>query len=88
MSNVVKLLEMMGRDASLDLGSVAAKSVDGVDPAVLDCIARRDEAGLRRLLSVASNVACFVLPAENEPDSAPDEETPESAPDSQADIAA
>ena len=74
MSNVIRFLDSLGRDAaaSPEAYARAVQSLD-VDADVRDALLRRDRVALDRLLGARHNVMIALVPAE---DDEPAEQTP------------
>lgn len=67
MSNVIRFLETLGRDAAASPQDYArAVQALDVDPAVRDALLRRDRAALDRLLGADNNVMIILVPAEDD----------------------
>ena len=67
MSNVIRFLESLGRDAATT-PEAYARAVRGldVDPEVRDALLRRDRAALDRLLGARHTVMIVLVPAEDD----------------------
>ena len=79
MSNVIDLLERLGKDAQLrnatdgELEQVMIRAQ--IDPAIRDAILLRDQRRLEELLGADANVCCMIfVPAQEEPEEHSDEE--------------
>jgi hypothetical protein len=67
MSNVIRFLEALGRDAAAtpQAYATAVQALD-VDPEIRDALLRRDRAALDRLLGARHNVMIVLVPAEDD----------------------
>jgi hypothetical protein len=79
MSNVIDLLERLGKDAQLrnasdgELEQVMIRA--SIDPAVREAILGRDQRRLEELLGAAANVCCMIfVPAQEEPEEQEDDD--------------
>ena len=67
MSNVIRFLEALGRDAAATPQAYAdAVQALDVDPEIRDALLRRDRAALDRLLGARHNVMIVLVPAEDD----------------------
>ena len=79
MSNVIDLLERMGKDAQLrnatDPELEQAMIRAQIDPAIRDAILLRDQRRLEELLGADANVCCMIyVPAQEEPEEEEDDD--------------
>ena len=82
MSNVIDLLERLGKDAQLRHASDGeleqAMIRAQIDPAVRAAILLRDQRRLEELLGADANVCCMIaVPAQEEPDEEEEEKKPD-----------
>ncbi len=83
MTNVLAVLDRLGRDAAFNRADQAAlaEALDGsaIDQEALDALIGCDTAGLTALLGAPTNVVCGLFPGKEEEES-PDQDVPDDEP--------
>lgn len=78
MSNIIDLLEKIGRSAELQqLDSLTLAKISNpldLDPQVQNAILNHDNKALEMLLNARNKIVCAVCPAEEEPSDTPQDE--------------